>query len=42
MALAQKPKVLLLDEPFAGLSHDERHDVQRRCSARSRATSPSS
>ena len=27
MALAQKPKVLLLDEPFAGLSIDERHDV---------------
>jgi branched-chain amino acid transport system ATP-binding protein len=29
MALAQKPRVLLLDEPFAGLSIDERHDVQR-------------
>ena len=28
MALAQKPKVLLLDEPFAGLSIDERRDVQ--------------
>ncbi len=28
MALAQNPKVLLLDEPFAGLSIDERHDVQ--------------
>jgi branched-chain amino acid transport system ATP-binding protein len=28
MALAQKPKVLLLDEPFAGLSIDERHDVK--------------
>jgi branched-chain amino acid transport system ATP-binding protein len=27
MALAQAPKVLLLDEPFAGLSIDERHDV---------------
>jgi branched-chain amino acid transport system ATP-binding protein len=29
MALAQNPKVLLLDEPFAGLSIDERADVQR-------------
>jgi branched-chain amino acid transport system ATP-binding protein len=29
MALAQNPKVLLLDEPFAGLSVDERRDVQR-------------
>src|SRR5258705_3535237 len=29
MALAQKPKVLLLDEPFAGLSVDERRDVQK-------------
>ena len=29
MALAQKPKVLLLDEPFAGLSIDERHDVHK-------------
>jgi branched-chain amino acid transport system ATP-binding protein len=28
MALAQKPKILLLDEPFAGLSIDERRDVQ--------------
>ena len=29
MALAQKPRVLLLDEPFAGLSLDERRDVQK-------------
>lgn len=29
MALAQKPKLLLLDEPLAGLSADERIDVQR-------------
>jgi branched-chain amino acid transport system ATP-binding protein len=29
MALAQRPKVLLLDEPFAGLSLDERRDVQK-------------
>src|SRR5262249_39929218 len=28
MALAQTPKVLLLDEPFAGLSIEERRDVQ--------------
>jgi branched-chain amino acid transport system ATP-binding protein len=28
MALAQRPKVLLLDEPFAGLSIEERGDVQ--------------
>ena len=28
MALAQNPKILLLDEPFAGLSSDERRDVQ--------------
>jgi len=27
MALTQNPKVLLLDEPFAGLSIDERRDV---------------
>ena len=40
MALAQKPKVLLLDEPYAGLSIDERRDVQETC-APSRATSPS-
>ncbi|MFY9839442.1 MAG: ABC transporter ATP-binding protein [Xanthobacteraceae bacterium] len=29
MALAQNPKVILLDEPFAGLSIDERQDVRR-------------
>ena len=29
MALAQNPKVLLLDEPFAGLSLEERRDVQK-------------
>ena len=29
MALAQNPKLLLLDEPFAGLSIDERRDVQK-------------
>src|SRR6201999_3762174 len=29
MALAQKPRLLLLDEPLAGLSADERADVQR-------------
>src|SRR5262249_26768031 len=29
MALAQEPKVLLLDEPFAGLSIDERREVQK-------------
>jgi branched-chain amino acid transport system ATP-binding protein len=28
MALAQRPKVLLLDEPFAGLSIPERHEVR--------------
>ena len=29
MALAKNPKLLLLDEPFAGLSIDERRDVQK-------------
>ena len=29
MALAQNPKILLLDEPYAGLSIDERRDVQQ-------------
>jgi branched-chain amino acid transport system ATP-binding protein len=29
MAMAQNPKVLLLDEPFAGLSIDERRDVRQ-------------
>ncbi len=33
MALAQNPRVLLLDEPFAGLSIDERRDVSRLLSA---------
>jgi branched-chain amino acid transport system ATP-binding protein len=29
MALAQNPRLLMLDEPFAGLSIDERRDVQK-------------
>ena len=29
MALVQAPKVMLLDEPFAGLSVEERKDVQK-------------
>ncbi|HEX8808599.1 MAG TPA: ATP-binding cassette domain-containing protein, partial [Xanthobacteraceae bacterium] len=29
MALAQNPKLILLDEPFAGLSIDERQDVRK-------------
>ena len=37
MALAQRPKLLLLDEPFAGLSVDERKDVQKLLQAIPRA-----
>jgi len=33
MALAQRPRLLLLDEPFAGLSVEERRDVLRLVSA---------
>ena len=29
MALAQNPKLLMLDEPFAGLSVEERRDMQK-------------
>ncbi len=29
MALAQEPRVLLLDEPFAGLSQEERREIQQ-------------
>jgi len=36
MALAQAPRLLLLDEPFAGLSIDERRDVQALLSSISR------
>ncbi|HEY2027616.1 MAG TPA: ABC transporter ATP-binding protein [Myxococcales bacterium] len=32
MALAQEPRVLLLDEPFAGLSREERRDMQQELS----------
>ena len=38
MALAQKPKVLLLDEPLAGLSREERSQVQKLVAAIPRET----
>jgi branched-chain amino acid transport system ATP-binding protein len=38
MALAQKPRVLLLDEPLAGLSNTERGQVKAQIAAISRAT----
>jgi len=37
MALAQEPQVLLLDEPFAGLSNAERADIQQLLAAIPRA-----
>ena len=37
MALAQDPRVLLLDEPFAGLSVEERRDVLKLVAAIPRA-----
>jgi branched-chain amino acid transport system ATP-binding protein len=37
MALAQNPRLLLLDEPFAGLSAEERHDVRQLLEAIPRA-----
>jgi len=39
MALAQKPKVLLLDEPLAGLSSTERADIKALIASIPRATS---
>jgi len=33
MALAQEPRVLLLDEPFAGLSQEERREIQAQLAA---------
>ena len=33
MALAQEPRVLLLDEPFAGLSQEERREIQHQLAA---------